>query len=128
METLLTADLFNGSAGTAFGFEDPPGGNLFNFLFKVTVGNPDVLADGFNQLYGGVNLNAWFQSSEGDTPFNGTWTGSFNNSGSYLDGISDVSAFLVPEPSSILLSSLGIALCMAAYRRRLNKAGRPEQS
>src|SRR5262245_38125353 len=44
-ETLLSGTLKTGSSGTAFGFQDAPGGNLFEFLFTVTGGDPMVMSD-----------------------------------------------------------------------------------
>jgi hypothetical protein len=64
LETLLSGNLNTGPSGTAFGFQDPPGGNIFEFLFTVTGGDPVVVND-FGGL-GATNreaiLNAEFQN------------------------------------------------------------------
>jgi len=114
-ETLLTGTLNTGASGTAFGFMDPPGGSVFEFLFTVTGGDPTVMQDfgGTNAADCGIILDAWFVSS--GTPFNGSWTNDFNNDG--FSGVSDNFA-AVPEPSPILLLLLGGACCAASLRRR----------
>ena len=123
VQTLLTGSLIPGPGGTAFGFENPPGGNLFEFLFTITGGDPTIVNDFSGLPFGGVNLDAWFKASENDLPFDGTWDDNFNNSSSYLDGSSDVSAFAVPEPASLLLALTGGVWVAAARSRRLNQAG-----
>lgn len=108
-QVLLTGTL------NALGFMDPPGGSVFEFLFTVTGGNPNVVQDfgGTNAANCGVILDSWFVN--GGTPFNGSWTNDFNNDS--FSGLSDTFAE-VPEPSSILLLLLGGACCAASLRRR----------
>ena len=110
-ETLLVGTLSTGPSGTAFGFMDPPiGGNIFEFLFTVTGGDPTVVSKfGGLGAGGGVILDAWFQN--GGTPFSGLWTSDFSNDG--WSGVSDsfsMSPVTAPEPSSILVTLLGAAL------------------
>jgi hypothetical protein len=108
-ETLLTGTL------NAFGFVDPPGGSVFEFLFTITGGNPTVVQDfgGTNAANCGIILDAWFVN--GGTAFSGSWSNDFNNDG--FSGLSDTFA-AVPEPSSILLVLLGGVCCAAWLRRR----------
>ncbi len=123
---LLTGTLESGASGTAWGYYNNNSIDQFTFLFNVTGG--DVASDfgGIGALCG-VSLFANFEGTQahGDTPFTGTWGGSFSNlatSGQYTgpgSGQGSADIFPVPEPSSILLTSVGVALCMAA-RRRLN--------
>lgn len=120
-ETLLTGSLESGSSGTTWGYYDNNNVNQFTFLFNVTGGNVASDFGGIGAVCG-VNLFADFSGNNGhDTPFTGTWGGSFNNLYNSGAGTGNGSAdiFRVPEPSSILLTSVGVALCMAA-RRRLN--------
>jgi hypothetical protein len=127
LETLLTGNLIPGVSGTAFGFadysSDPSylngGDDYFQFLFRITGGDPAILENDFSgQIEGGVNLDAWFQSQENDTPFDGTWTSDFNNSANHEDGEGEAYVFLVPEPSPILLVLAGCVLYAAANRGR----------
>jgi hypothetical protein len=125
METLLAGDLVPGPSGIAFGFADPPitnigGGNIFDFKFLITGGEPTILLDDYTgQLYGGIYLGANFEGQNNDTPFPGTWTKDFNNNGGSPNGAGLELTFLIPEPSSILLVLTGGVLFAAAGRRRL---------
>jgi hypothetical protein len=94
-ETLLTGNLKTGASGTAFGFQDL-GGNIFEFLFTVTGGDPTIVSDfgGLNSPNHGVRVNG------GNVAFNGTWTGFFANSGA--SGFADTFA-VVPEPKAAFL-------------------------
>ena len=114
-QTLLTGSLNTGASGTAFGFVDPPGGSVFEFLFTPTGGNPTVVQDfgGTNAANCGIILDAWFVN--GGAPFNGVWTNDFNNDG--YSGLADTFA-AIPEPSSMLLVLLGGVCCVASLRRR----------
>jgi hypothetical protein len=124
METLLTGDLITGPGGIAFGFADPPGGNIFDFMFSVTGGEPTILTNDFIGRYGGIELDAYFDGQTVDIPFPGTWTSDFNNNGGSDNGAGLALTFLIPEPSSILLMSTGGVLFAAAGRRRFKAAAR----
>ena len=104
--TLLTGTL------TDFGFIDPPGGDIFEFLFNVTGGD---LAASFGPL-GGVILDAAFPSSD----FDGTFTANFDNLGSggagFGAGVSDTAP--VPEPATLSLMLLGGGGLFAIRRRK----------
>jgi len=101
--TLLTGTL------SAFGFLDPPGGDIFEFLFTITGG--DLATPGQYGLPGstvGVILTMFAPGS-----FNGTFTNSFNNNGGipgFGAGVSDT--FFIPEPNSLVLLSLGVFICL----------------
>jgi hypothetical protein len=107
LETLLSGTLMTGPSGTAFGFQDAPGGNIFEFLFTVTGGDPIVVSDfgGLGSSNHGVIVNAFFEN--GGIPFNGSWT-SFHNDGH--SGVSDAFA-QVPEPSAMVL----LFICASAW-------------
>ena len=112
-ETLLSGNLKTGSSGTAFGFESPPGGNTFEFLFTVTGGDPIVVNDfgGLGSSNHGVIVNAHFEN--GGIPFNGAWTGFFRNDG--FSGVSDIFV-TIPEPSVVALFLIcASALVIAAF-------------
>lgn len=104
--TLLTGTL------TDFGFIDPPGGDIFEFLFSVTGGD---LAASFGSL-GGVILDANFLSSA----FYGTFTADFHNLGQggtgYGAGTSDTAP--VPEPATLALVLLGGGGLLTLHRRK----------
>ncbi|MGA3283560.1 MAG: PEP-CTERM sorting domain-containing protein [Verrucomicrobiota bacterium] len=121
-DTLLAGSLKSGASGTAWGYYNNSSIDQFTFLFTVTGG---TVASDFGGIGGlcGISLFADFSgNSTGtghDTPFTGTWGGSFNNlrsSGANTgNGTADI--FPVPEPSSFLLVSAGF-LCMITLRRR----------
>lgn len=117
VETLLTATLTTGPSGTAFGFMDPPGGNIFEFLFNITASDAAAsdatILNDFGGLgaTGGVIIDAWFEN--GGTPFDGTWMNNFSNDG--ISGVSDAfsrPSATVPEPASVLVTLLGAAVWM----------------
>jgi hypothetical protein len=105
LTTLLTGAL------TGFGFSDS-GGNIFEFLFTVTGGDPLVVGDfgGVGATSGGVILDAWF--GNGGNPFTGSWELSFWNDG--WSGVSDAFSMAppasVPEPTSNLVTIIGSTL------------------
>jgi len=122
-ETLLAGNLRTGPSGTAFGFQNPPGGNIFEFLFTVTGGDPIIVSDfgGLGSTNHGVIVNAHFEN--GGIPFNGTWTGFFNNDGH--SGVSDTFAS-VPEPNAALLLLTSAGAWLAVRGSRFKPApGRP---
>lgn len=105
--TLLTGDI------RSFGFSDPPGGEIFEFLFAVTGGDlKSYYLESEHGPYIGVILNAW------NSGFEGSFTASFSNSSS---GTADTFAH-VPEPSNLMawsfLAPAGIAYAIYASRRR----------
>jgi hypothetical protein len=106
--TLLTGDL------NAVGSSDI-GGDIFEFSFTVTGGDPVVVNDfgGIGANSGGVILIAWF--GDGDVPFTGSWASDFNNSGTG-SGAADSTLVAVPEPSSISLLLVGSLVCVVARR------------
>jgi hypothetical protein len=114
-EPLLTGTLNTGVSGTAFGFVDPPGGSVFQFLFTPTGGDPTVVRDfgGTNAVNCGIILDAEF--GDDDVPFDGSWTNDFNNDG--YSGFADTFA-AIPEPASILLVLVGGVYCVASLRGR----------
>jgi len=119
--TLLTGNLVSGSSGVAWGYDNNSSVDQFAFLFTVTGGTEAADFGGLGGL-GGVNLFADFGGNAGhDTPFTGTWGGSFNNLHNSGAGTGNGYADIVPVPelSSILLTLVGGVLCVAA-RRRLN--------
>jgi hypothetical protein len=126
LETLLTGNLVSSPGGIWFGFVDPPitdkgGGNIFDFAFVITGGDPTILGNYYGlQSVGGVDLDANFGSYGDDIPFTGYWTSDFNNNGGTDNGAGLATVFLIPEPSSILLALTGGVLIVAAYRRRWN--------
>ena len=122
METLLSGTLKTGLGGTAFGFQDPPGGDIFEFLFTVTGGDPVIVTDfgGLGSGNHGVILNAFFEN--GGTPFNGSWTGFFRNDGH--SGVSDTFA-QVPEPAVLSLLLICASLRMAVRRSGLERPSTP---
>jgi hypothetical protein len=117
-ETLLSGTLNTGLSGTAFGFQDPPGGNIFEFLFTVTGGDPIVVSDfgGLGSSNHGVIVNAHFEN--GGIPFNGTWASGFRNDGH--SGDSDTFA-QAPEPSATILLMVGIGVLALLRRSRPGK-------
>jgi hypothetical protein len=113
-ETLLTGTLKTGAGGTAFGFEGPPGGNIFEFLFTVTGGDPKVVSDfgGLGSGNHGVIVNAAFE--HGGFPFNGTWNSFFANDG--VSGVADTFV-QVPEPRVTILFLVGAGAWLVIHRR-----------
>ena len=105
--SLLTGTLTN------FGFMNPPGGTLFEFLFNVTGGD---LLPAFGPLHtGGIILNA---TQNGGTPFTGVFTSNFFNTASTAPALGTADAFFVPEPGSLsLLTISGFAAVGARWRR-----------
>jgi len=124
-ETLLSGTLTTGSSGTAFGFQDPPGGNTFEFLFTVTGGDPIVVSDfgGLGSSNHGVIVNAFFEN--GGVPFDGSWTSSFHNDGH--SGVSDTFA-QVPEPSTMVLLFVCASAWLAIRGSHINRFGGPRPS
>ena len=110
-ETLLTGNLKTGPSGTAFGFQDPPGGNIFEFLFTVTGGDTTIVSDfgGLNSPNHGVRVNA------GNVAFNGTWNGFFSNSGGSGFAVTFAS---VPEPNVPLILLVSASAWLAIRRSR----------
>lgn len=97
--TLLTADLVD------FGFMDPPGGEIFDFLFTVNGG--DLAGD-----FGGIGAMVGVILDINDAgAFDGTFTSNFMSSGSA--GVSDTG---VPEPMTASL--LGVMGSLLILRRR----------
>jgi hypothetical protein len=97
--SLLQADLF------AFGYMDPPGGEIFDFVFSVTGG--DLAGD-----FGGMGAMVGVILDINDAgAFDGTFASSFSSSGSA--GVSDTG---IPEPTSITL--LGSICGILVLRRR----------
>jgi len=120
---LLSGNLVNGSAGTAFGYGDNVN-DQFQFLFKVSGGSLES-AFGGNGATGGIILEAAFNLNSGsDHPFTGSWTSSFDNLDSAGDpgsGNGLINSFsMVPEPSSFLLVLVGSGLLVGGYRCRRN--------
>lgn len=104
------APLLTGTV-SQFGFQDPPGGDLFEFVFDVTGGS---LANHLGTKTG-VILNAMGL----DPQFNGSFATSFSNVNNFGMGISDTFV-AVPEPSSLALllcACLGV-LATRCWRRR----------
>lgn len=106
---LLTADL------TAFGFQDPSGGELFEFLFDVTGGDLaiPVFYGNPGDKVGGLILNA------DSTGFDGTFDADFDNNfglPGFGNGVSD--AGVIPEPTSLTL----MLLSGIVYFRRSRRA------
>ncbi|HPF39711.1 MAG TPA: PEP-CTERM sorting domain-containing protein [Phycisphaerae bacterium] len=96
---LLQADLLD------FGFIDPPGGEIFDFLFVVSGG--DLAAD-----FGGIGATIGVILDINDPgAFDGTFDSDFATTGAA--GVSDTG---VPEPTSIFL--LGVAAGALFLRRR----------
>ncbi len=110
--TLLTGNL------NAVGSGDN-GGDIFEFSFTVTGGDPVVVNDfgGIGANSGGVILIAWF--GDGDVPFTGSWASNFNNSGTG-SGAADSTLVAVPEPSTcgLLLAGLAVLLAVARHKKR----------
>jgi len=108
--SLLTADLAD------FGFQDPPGGDLFDFLFSTTGGS---LADAY---FGGIGAPVGVILDANCSTFNGFFDRDFDN---LINGIPGTGFGLsdtgvpVPEPASTILGLLGLGL--VAMRR-----GRPD--
>jgi hypothetical protein len=113
-ETLLTGTLKTGLGGTAFGFQDSPGGNIFEFLFTVTGGDAKVVSDfgGLGSGNHGVIVNAGFE--HGGVPFNGTWNRFFANDG--VSGVADTFV-QVPEPRAMTLFLVGAGAWLVIHRR-----------
>lgn len=101
--SLLTGTLVD------FGFEDPPGGMIFEFLFEVTGG--DLAPD-----YGGAGALFGVILDINSNVFDGTWLTDFATSGGA--GVSDA-APLVPGPSALAL--LMIAPFAMKRRRRYTR-------
>jgi hypothetical protein len=118
METLLSGNLKTGQGGTALGFQDPPGGDIFEFLFTVTGGDPVVVSDfgGLGSGNHGVVVNAVFEN--GGFPFNGTWTSFCRNDGH--SGVSDTFA-QVPEPGALALLFAWTGVWIILHRSRPRK-------
>jgi hypothetical protein len=97
--TLLTGQI------SQFGFQNPPGGEIFEFIFNVNGGDLASYYAG----KAGVILNA------SDTGFTGSFTSNFSNS----PFSASTDTFPVPEPSTaILLFILGAAvLTITGWRR-----------
>jgi hypothetical protein len=89
---------------TAFGYSDPPGGEIFEFVVSVTLG--DLLPPG---AVAGVILDAW------DSDFNGTFDDNFANTPGL--GVSDA---FVPEPATLAFFAAG--MMGLALRRRPSRA------
>ena len=110
--TLLTGNL------NAVGSDDN-GGDIFEFRFTVTGGDPVVVNDfgGVGASNGGVILTAFF--GDGDVPFTGSWTSDFNNSGTG-SGVADSTLVAVPEPSTcgLLLAGLAGLLAVGQHKKR----------
>lgn len=93
-----------------FGFMDPPGGDLFDFLFTVTAGD---LAEAFGGI--GATIGVILDANNG-ADSNGLFNENFNN---YHDtpgtgqGVADTGA--IPGPSALALLALGL---VRAGRRR----------
>jgi hypothetical protein len=117
--TLLSGTLLTGAGGTAFGFQDG-GGDIFEFRFTLSEpSDPTIQVDfgGIGDINVGIIVNAWF-----DTPWNGSWETSFQNS---LNG--DAQTFVhLPEPSSFILVVVGGAFCAAAFRRTSKGSRMPD--
>jgi hypothetical protein len=107
--TLLTGQL------SQFGFMPPPGGDIFEFLVKVTGGD---LASYFNGQVG-VEVTAF------GAGFNGSFTSSFTTPAS--QAVSDNFFQPVPEPATgvLLLTVFGIALPSLIYHRRRGTGSSP---
>jgi len=97
--TLLTGTL------SGFGFQNPPGGEIFEFLFSTSGGD---LAPIFTP-HVGVILDA---SSSG---FNGMFNAAFSN---WDDGVADTFAY-IPEPLTVVGVLLGLIGGAGYLRRRL---------
>lgn len=96
--TLLTGTLWQ------FGYPDPPGGEVFEFIFNTTGG--DLAA-----MYGshiGVILSAL------DTGFGGSFANSFANTGL---GVADA---FVPSPAAAL-GGMALLMCMAMMKSQRRK-------
>jgi hypothetical protein len=92
---------------TQIGYSNPPGGNIFEFLFTATGG--DLLPAG---AHGGVVVDSWNAKATG---FNGSFDANFSNTAAW--GVAD--AYL-PEPATMAFLAFGattLALC-----RRLSNA------
>jgi hypothetical protein len=100
---VIGPDLLTGSL-VDFGFEDPPGGAIFEFLFEVTGG--DLAPD-----YGGAGALFGVILDINSNVFDGTWLSDFETTGGA--GVADT-APLVPAPSVLALA----ALAPLAVRRR----------
>ena len=99
--TLLTGDMID------FGFMDPPGGDLFEFLFTVTGGDLATMYGGMGSQFG-VVLGAM------GAGFDGTFTNNFANNG---QGVADA-APIVPGPSALIALAAGLGLTASTSRRR----------
>ena len=95
-----------------FGFGNPPGGNIFEFLFDVDGG--DLATSDFYGVPGsGAQVGVILDANGGG--FDGTFDVSFDNYGGVPgtgNGVADT-APLVPEPASLLL-----ILAVGAFVRR----------
>jgi len=104
---------------TAFGFPDPPGGKIFQFLFHVTGGD---LADDFSPT-GAIVLNTVASGFAGD------FHSDFSNAQTMYGityGVGTADTFLTPQPSSLtamsFLGPAGVLYGLWAWRRRRRKA------
>lgn len=110
---LLTADL------TDFGFQDAPGGELFEFMFTVTGGDLATPAF-FGNL--GDGTGGLILSIGDPNAFDGTFDTDFNNNfgiPGFGSGVSDVG--LVPEPGTLALM---LVSGLFVRRRRRRTSGR----
>lgn len=105
--TLLTGSL------TAMGFLDPPGGDLFDFLFTVTGGD-------LASHYGGIGATAAIILDANDgSDFDGTFQNSFDNLVNGLPGTGQgVADTGLPVPSPAALGVLVLGALVSRRRRQ----------
>jgi hypothetical protein len=112
-------DLLEGTI-TQFGFHDPPigtpsVGNIFEFVVHVTSGL--LAAPYYSSGTAGIIMN--IANGSASPSFTGVFTAPFHNDG--FSGFSDTFPMSVPEPSSLMLMSLGMTWLVGCMLRRMRR-------